>query len=335
MKERVGVGIIGVGKWGEKHAKCYSEIESAELVAVADKNEDRAKCIAAKYGASAYYTDYMKLLDNRDIQAVSVVLPDFLHKEAVIGAAKAGKHVYLEKPMATTMEDAEEMLAAASKSGVKMMVGFCNRWNPPFVRAKEALEKGELGNPLYGYARLSSNISLFTQAYDWGSKTTVAWFLMSHTLDLLRWLFGSEATKVYAAAGRAVLQARGIKTPDYFAAIVHFKNGTVGTLESSCILPETRPSLIDFKFELIGTRGCIYTDTRGVGHGVPGTEKYTPTEASYPDVVSDFEKEAISHFVQCILKDKSPAPSGEDGVANTRILCAIHRSAETGEVVKV
>lgn len=333
MNEKIGIGVIGVGLWGEMHVMHYSNIPSAKLIAVSDRTEDRAEYIARKYKVGAYYSDYKKLLDNPEIEAVSVVYPDFLHRDVVIDAAKAGKHVYVEKPMATTVEDAEAMLAAARKSGIKLMVGFCNRWNPPYVRAKEAIIKGELGQLLYAYSRINFSIDLFTDIYSWSAKTTIAWYLMSHTVDLVRWLFNSEAKKVYAVSCSKVLAKQGIKTSDYFAAIIHFENGAIGNFESACILPKTRPSSIDFKSELIGGDGCMYIETKGDGYGVPGTEKYTKSEASYPNVIPFFEKEALKHFIESIIEDKTPEPSGEDGLANTKILCAIHKSAKTGKII--
>src|SRR5437773_84043 len=152
--DQVGFGVIGTGiVGGAWHAYVYSHSPKAKLVAVCDLNEQRANEVGQKYGARKVYTDYRELLANPEVQAVSIATPDFAHREIAVAAAEAGKHILVEKPIATTVEDAEAIVNAAKKAGVKLMVDFHNRVNPPFANAKQSIQSGELGKPAYIYAR--------------------------------------------------------------------------------------------------------------------------------------------------------------------------------------
>ena len=330
---KVGLGVIGLGVFGQNHVKVYAEHPYGELIAVCDIKEDLMKATAEKYGVEGYL-DYREMLRNPRIDAVSVVTPDFLHRDIVVEAAEAGKHILCEKPLATNVEHAEEMVKAAEKAGVTLMVDFHNRWNPPFAKTKETVEEGELGDPVHAYIRLNDTIYVPTKMLSWASKSSVLWFLGSHTTDLARWIFGSEASSVYAVSGMKVLKGMRIDTPDYYQYVIKFKNGAVATLENSWILPETLPTIVDFKAEFVFTEGCIYIDP--VQHGA--FKKFTKNGWEYPDILVGpslihgryigFAKESISHFVDCIAQDKKPLVTGRDGLEVTKILSAVAESAE-------
>jgi len=330
---KVGLGVIGLGVFGQNHVKVYAEHPYGELVAVCDIRENLTKATAEQYNVEGYL-DYREMLKNPQIDAVSVVTPDFLHRDIVIEAAEAGKHILCEKPLATKVEDAKEMVKAAEKAGVTLMVDFHNRWNPPFAMTKKAAEMGELGEPVHAYIRLSDTIYVPTKMLSWTSKSSVLWFLGSHTADLARWILNSEADRVYAVSGAKVLKEAGIDTPDYYQYMIKFKNGAVVTMENSWILPETLPTIVDFKAEFVFTKGCVYIDTSQ--HGA--FKKFTKDEWEYPDILCGpslihgrhvgFAKEAICHFVDCISQDKEPLVTGHDGLEVTRILSAVIKSAE-------
>ena len=337
---KVGLGVIGLGVFGQNHVRVYAEHPFGELVAVCDIKEDLMRTTAERYGVKGYM-DYREMLRDPRVEAVSVVTPDFLHRDPVIEAAEAGKHILCEKPLATTVEDAEEMVRAAEKAGVTLMVDFHNRWNPPFALTKEAADSGELGDPVHAYIRLSDTIYVPTKMLSWASKSSVLWFLGSHTTDLARWILNSEAERVYATAGMRVLKGMGIETPDFYQYVIQFKNGAVATMENSWILPETLPTIVDFKAEFVFTDGCVYVDP--IQHGA--FKKFTKDGWSYPDIIVGpvsihgryigFAKESISHFVDCIAQDKEPFVTGRDGLEVTRILCAVMESVEKGRVVNL
>ncbi len=337
----INFGLIGTGLWGEMHAKVYSSYPGIKFKAVCDLNEERAREVALKYGASECYKDYRELLGRNDISAVSIATPDFAHTDIIIAAAKAGKHILVEKPLATSVEDCEKIIEAVeSAKNIKFMVDFHNRWNPPFVSAKSAIENGELGKPMFMYIRLSDTIFVPTGMLSWASKSEVIWFIGSHVIDLARWLFNDEVCKVYAVSRSEVLKGRGIDTPDFYSAILEFKNGAVVTIENCWILPDSLPTIIDFKCEILCSQGAIYLDVSS--HRA--IQKYTKDKASYPDILGapvihnqqmGFTVESIRHFVDCVVNDKQPMVTIKDGFATTKIISAIRESSKAGLPVEI
>ncbi len=335
---KVGFGLIGTGTWGETHLKLYSTDPRVRLACICDINEELVKRRAGEYGAESWTTDYHELLARDDVQAVAVVTPDFLHREIALAAAAAGKHILLEKPMATTVAECEEINAAVAKAGVKLMIDFHNRFNTPFTQTKAAIEAGEIGEPQMIALRLNDTIFVPTEMLKWAGKSSVAWFIGSHSVDLVRWLFEDEVVRVYSVARSRVLAARGVNTPDFFQSTLELSRGGVAQIENCWIMAETYPSVFDFKMELIGDKGHLMADLST--HRM--LQKYTLAEATYPDVIGapivhgrpvGFAVESIRHFVDCVVNDKQPLVTGADGLAATKIVAAIHESAKTGKPV--
>ena len=339
--KKIGFGVIGTGiVGGAWHAYVYGRLQNSKLVAVCDLDEQRANDAAQKYGASAVYTDYRKLLENPEVEAVSIATPDYAHREIAVAAAEAGKHILVEKPLATTVTDAEAIVNAAKKAKVKLMVDFHNRISPPFANAKQSIQKGELGKLTYIYARLSNTTWVATKMLPWASKSSALWFLGSHITDLARWLLDDEPKRVYAVSRSGILKGMGVDTDDFSVAIVEFKGGAVVTLENAWILPETEPVVFNFKMNVLGSKGSLYINTSD--HRT--VQKFTNESASLPDILgvtfsgdaprmSGFVLEAIARFVDAVADDQPVLASGEDGLVVTRVLTAITESAKTGRPV--
>ena len=334
----VKFGLIGAGVFGQVHAKVYSEHAGAKLAVICDLNARRAKQVAKECGGVPTCTDYREVLADPSITAVSVATPDFAHTPLVVAAAKAGKHVLCEKPLATTVADCETMIKATRKAGVKFMVDFHNRWNPPFVVAKEAIRKGELGLPRHAYYRLSDTQYVPFKMLSWASKSTVAWFLASHCIDTLHWLLEDQVKRVYCVRRREVLKKAGVNTPDFYLATLEFSRGTCVVIENSWLLPQSSPTVCNFEGEIVGDKGAIYFDTTRSRM----IEKYTAKSAGYPDGVAKvdirghqtgFASESIRHFADCIIHNRKPFVTGEDGLAATRVICAMDESADKGKPV--
>jgi len=331
-------GVIGVGIQGEKHVQVIDLIPNATVVAVADANEERARVVGLRHGARHALADWHELLAIEEIEAVSIALPDHLHREVTVAALEAGKHVLLEKPMATTVEDAEAIVAAQKASGKKLMINWSNRWMMAFARTKEALDAGELGDPLYCYARLNNTLYVPTQMLSWSANTQLPFWLICHRYDIARWYFGSEARRVYAVARSVVLKEMGIDTPDFYAATVEFEGGQVGVFESCWILPESMPYLVDSKFQLICSKGYVNVDPTPPVHQMATEESYSHQGFLFGDVMGQpvgFVRNAIEHFVNCCLTDTEPLITGEDGLQITRALAAMVESARTGQPVEL
>ncbi len=335
--ERVKVGVIGAGLIGEVHAKAYSEYEKSELVAICDINGARAKKIAKRYGCQ-YTTESQRLAENPEIKAVSVVTPDFAHYEPVMQMLEVGKDVLCEKPLAMKVAESKEMVEKAKEKGVRLMVDFQNRWSPLFLEAKKEIKGGNFGRLVVGYGRLSNTLFVPTKMVSWAAQTGPQWFLFPHLIDLVRWLLDEEVEEVYAFGHSGILKKRGIDIYDAIQAMVKFnKSGSV-TFETSWVLPESWPSLIDFKIELLGTKSRIGIKGDHQGIDIAG-EKF-----AYPFALSEqnafgktigFFHEPILHFVDSILNNRIPEASAEDGLAITKIIAAIEKSILEKRVVKI
>jgi predicted dehydrogenase len=328
-------GVIGAGILGKVHLKACKQFSHAEPTAVCDINGDRAREVAEEFGVKAY-TDYNEMLEKADLDVIHVVTPDFAHRDPTVKSLEAGKHVLMEKPMATTLEDARAIAKAAKKADGKLMVNFSNRWNPPHHNTKKAIINGELGELKHAYARLSNTTYVPTQMLSWSSESSPTMFLLPHMVDLVRWFFSAEAETVYAVKTEGVLKAMGIDTHDTMTAMVTFDNGAVACFETSWILPESLPYIVDHYVKLIGSKGTTYVDMRDRGlQKFTDKGEYVHSSETMDGYGRGFPYDSIYHFLECIMDDKQPINNETDGLMNTMILCAMLESAESGEIVKV
>lgn len=331
--------MIGAGIFGERHAQAYSRHPAVNFVTVCDLNADRAEEIATKYGARGYTTEFKELLSNPEIQAVSVATPDHLHRDVAVACAEAGKHLLVEKPLATTVADAEAITAAARDNGVTLMVDFHNRVNPPMVSARDAIRNGEIGTPSYVYARLSNTTMVATDMLRWASKSSALWFLASHMVDVVRWMLDDEVERVYAVSRAGILHSMGVQTADFHVATVEFKKGAVAVFEHAWILPRTHATVKDLKLEILGSTGAINIDA---SHNRT-LEIYSEEKARFPDLLAPptgahltgFVLDSIAYFIDAVTLDAPVLATGEDGIATTRIICAILESVATGQPVSL
>ena len=330
--------LIGAGVFGEMHAKTYHAHPGVELTAICDISAERARGMAAKYGAGRACTDWREIATDPGIDAVSVVTPDFAHTEIAVGLAQAGKHLLVEKPLAMTVEDCEGIIRAAKESGVKLMVDFHNRWNPAFAEAHQQIRSDELGAPRFVYLRASDTTFVPLTMLPWAAKSSSLWFLGSHAIDLACWLLGEWPRRVYGVAPRGVLRERGVDVPDFYQSVLEFPSGAVASIENSWLLPPSFPTIFDLKCEVIGAKGAIHIDISSARTLQIVGEK----GLRYGDVIAapvvhgepkGFLIESIRHFADCVLEDKEPLVSGEDGLEVTRTACGIELSVQTGEPV--
>ena len=331
MDRKMRAGVIGVGAFGSLHARVYSELESAELVAVADVNEECLSSVTARLGVEGY-GDYNQLLERDDIDIVNICTTDKLHLEPVTAAARAGKHVLVEKPLASSVEDCDTMIQAASSAGVKLMVGQILRFDPRYHETYRAIEQGQIGDLVHMYTRRSNGVS---SARGRADKTSVLFFLGIHDIYFVNWCARSEVEVAYGLSNTKVLEEFG--TPDSTLALLKYKSGLIASLEFSWILPASFPIRIEACFEAVGTEGVINLDG-----GSRSVEVFESTRASAPETFYAPEVEGtavgilrdeISHFVDCVRFDREPAVSGEDGREAVRVACAIAESTECGRPI--
>jgi predicted dehydrogenase len=335
------VGIVGAGLWGANHARVFGVLPQTEVVAVCDAQPERAKTMGTGLGAAAIYTDYHDLISDPAVEAVSIATPDFTHTPIILAALRAGKHVLSEKPLATTLQEAEAIAAAAVASSGKLMVDFHNRANPAIVQVRDSLASGEIGRPIHGYARLSNTTFVPLQMLSWAARSSALWFLGSHVVDVLRFVLADEVTRVYSVSRRGVLAARGVETQDVHLSTLEFSQGTAVIMENSWILSPDNPMVFDFKLEFVGDQGQIQVDPSHNG----AVRRLTGNGLKYSDLlgiaptgetrVGGFVLEAIARFVDAVLDDAPLLAGVEDGLATTRVLAAIERSVASGQPVNL
>lgn len=341
----VKIGIVGAGLWGAVHARAYAQNCRVELAAVCDLEESRARRLAEQYHIPQVYTRLEDMLAG-DLDGVSIATPDDAHTAPALAAIASGRHVLVEKPLATRVEDCQAMIAAASQARVILMVDWHNRWNPPIYAAWKAARSGELGDIRYIYYRLSDTIYVATRMLPWAGRSSVLWFLGSHAIDTTCWLMNRTPTRIFCQVRRGVLDSLGVDTPDLYLSVLEFEGGGLAVIENAWILPQQSPALIDHKVEILGARGAVYLDP---SHN-RAFEKYSPETATgfphppYADMLVSpevhgkqvgFAVESIHHFVDCIEQGQPPLATGAAGLLNTRLILAAEESARTGLPVEV
>lgn len=332
----VKVGIIGMGIRGQLFARALLQNPHAEVVAFCEPNAKRALEVEKAFGVKTY-SDLERFLDTGGMEAVVISTPDHAHYSPFMGAASRGLHVMIEKPLAVDVKEAEEMTEAAERSNKIFMVAFENRWNPPFIAARSAVDTGDIGEVKLQTIELNDTIYVPTRMLSWASRSSPAWFLLPHCVDLARWLSGCEIASVYATGVRGVLDSMGIGTYDAIQAIITFSGGGTASLSSSWILPESMPMVYDFKYEIIGSKGSLFLDfqdqilkaaqqkwaTKGVLDFSVNNKVFAPPVYM------------VESFVDCIQAGKpSPCPI-RDGLVVTQVIDAMYQSIASGQPIQL
>ena len=354
----VKIAIIGAGKFGEVHLKVFKQLEMfgiAELKAFSTVKQEEIDKFEPIYGVKGYL-DYKKMLDSEDIDAVTIVTPDFLHREITVYAANKGKHVLCEKPLDVTVEGCTEMIEAAKKNNVLLEVDFHKRFDPDHMAVEAGVREGKLGEILYGGAHMEDRIEVPVDWFpNWAPHGSPVWFLGSHFVDLIRWIIKSDGASVYASGTKKrLLPEYGIDMYESVTALVTFKNGAAFTFEVSWILPREFEAVVNQAMRIIGTKGIWEVDSQDRGarscaenegmrtwnNNFMREEKDKQGRTVYRgygvDSIADFAYNV--QFLQeggTIQQLAGKYPSGEDGREVTRICAAITESLKTGEVVKM
>lgn len=317
------IGIIGAGMMGSTHAAAYDGIPKVRIVGVADEQPETAAKLAGLYGANSY-ASMEALIEAEQPNVIDICLPNHLHKSHVIRAASGGMHVFCEKPIATSLEDAIGMDEACRSAGVTFMVGQALRFSPDYAMAKKLVEEGKLGK--VGTVRMIREGAAPGWAEWFQDKSRSGGVLADlgiHDLDWLRWTFG-EPQRVYAK-----IAGEGLPGEHAFVSI-RTKSGIIAHLTASWALPDGFRSYL----ELAGTGGVLKLDSDDHkpiavslrGDGNPAALAESPLAAS------PYEAE-LRHFVDCVRTGSRPLVTGEDAAKSLALALAAVKSAETGEVV--
>ena len=348
----IKMAIIGAGTWGANHARIYKAHPFADVVAICDMNRERAEQVAKEEGIPQVYSDYNQMFRECEFDALAVVTPDFAHADIGVAAADAGKHILFEKPLATTREDVFRILDAVERNGVRGMVDLHNRWNPPFHAAYQAVRAGELGDVYSAYYRLNDCRWVATDMLSWAAKSSIMWFLGSHSIDTLMWMFNSRPKRVYCVSKTGVLNRpgvlnkagvpmeKGVDTVDEYLSTIEFENGAVAQMENGWVTPNANPCVNDIKFNLLGDKGMIAIDASN--HNM--IQKYTDTDVIVPDVIvqnkifgqpKGFAFESIRAFVDCLISGQEFPVTLKEAATGVLAILAIMESAKTRTPVEV
>jgi predicted dehydrogenase len=220
------------------------------------------------------------------------------------------------------------------------MVDYHNRWNPPFAITRQRLNPADIGDPVHAYLRLNDIIWVPLEYLSWSASSSIVWFLGSHTVDTLCWLFDDRITRVYSVCHDGILRSRGIDAVDTYMSTLEFSRGGIAQIENGWITPNTNPLVNDFKFNLLCTNGMVNMDLSSSNY----FEIYTNEKIDHPDFFikprihgkpTGFAYEAIRDFVTSLYRNEEFIVPYPQSVAVNRVLFAILESAERREPVEV
>ncbi len=359
--KQLRVGVIGTGI-GAYHLQGYQSHPQAEVVALCDVNPKALEAAGAQYGVSRLFTDYQEMLAMKNLDAVSVCVPNFLHAPIATAALQAGKHVLVEKPLATDAKTGQKMVDAAKKTKKTFMIQFNNRYRPEAKVLKEAVDSGELGNLYFarcGWIRRNG-------IPGWGG-----WFtdkdlsgggplidLAVHMFDLTWWLMGKPRPvtclgSTYSAFGPK-MEALGpwgvpntqgkFNVEDMAVGMVKFEGGATIMLEASWASRIEREWVYA---TLCGDKAGATLERQWAVDGIDDTsidklrifkqEHGAPVDVDLkvqPDPAMG-RLEAVRHFVDCVLHGKQPISPATDGLEIMKVLDALYKSAQTGKAVNI
>ncbi|MEA3378924.1 MAG: Gfo/Idh/MocA family oxidoreductase [Nanoarchaeota archaeon] len=340
MNKEVRFGLIGCGRIAGKHLDAIKENPNAKLVAVCDKDEALAKKTASENNCD-FYTDYFEMLKRDDINIIDICTPNSTHPKISINVANQKKHVLTEKPMSLHTEDAIAMINACNENNVKLFVVKQNRYNPPIVKLREALEKGRFGKLFLG--NITVRWARPQEYYDnneWhGSKDIDGGMLFtqaSHHVDMLQWMMGP----IRSVQGKIETLNHNIEIEDTAVAILKFDNGALGTIEATTC---TYPRNMEGSITLLGEKGTVKVG----GMAMNKIEKwefadYQNDDATIKEVATSPQnvygfghKEVIKNIIN-VLNQNGNEPAGVDGmegIKSVKIIRAIYESAKTGKEV--
>lgn len=326
----LGWGLVGLGKIaGNEIAPAIASLGNSELVTVVSRDQQRADAFAATHGAARGTDDFASMLRDDAVQAVYIATPNALHAEMAIAAARAGKHVLCDKPIATTVTDAEQVVAECEKAGVCLGVTFQTRNHDGMADVRALVADGKIGSVVVAEVEMSSGR---TGLKGWRTDPALAGMgtmnnIGVHGYDLLGYLLGAEVTEVTVLLG---------KEPEYkldttVLALLRFDNGALAYVNANQSVPGHRPDMV-----LYGTEGRV------VGHNVTRPNRKGRYDIQDRDGESSREadtsgayRKTVGDFADAALQGREPSPSGLDGLRSVRLTDAMARSAAERATVRL
>lgn len=340
MKKEIKFGLIGCGRISGKHIEAIKENPYAKLVAVSDKNEELAKNFSSENNCD-FYTDYMEMLKREDIDIIDICTPNSSHPKISIDVANHKKHVLTEKPLALYLKDAEEMIKSCKENNVHLFVVKQNRYNPPIVKLREAIEQNRFGKLFLG--NITVRWTRPQEYYDnneWhGLKDIDGGMLFtqaSHHVDMLQWMMGP----VKSVKANVSTLNHDIEIEDTAVAVLKFENGAMGVIEATTC---TYPKNMEGSITILGEKGTVKVG----GMAMNKIEKWEFADfqneddnikeiATFPQNVYGFgHKEVVKNVVDVLQQNGNALPGvdGFEAIKSVKIIRAIYESSETGKEI--
>ena len=342
MKE-LTYAVIGAGFMGGVLARVGHELPYTRCLGASDIDLGRAKLLATKYGGSAYQ-DFESMLQREKPDAVIIATPEPYHLEPVRAAARHGCQIFLEKPMATSLEDADAINQACREADVKLMIGYILRFEITYAMIQSAISEGSIGRFLSAYAR---RIATIDEARRLGGRVSPVTYIAVHDIDQFLWYHPVPVKSVYAKAlyGR-VFEELG--TYDSAWMMIEFEDGALAVHEVGWCLPEewakwqtpaSWGGFGDVRMNVLGTHGNLNLDFTPMGlFGVNREGWKLPDTRHWPAMRGKLvgaARHEIEYFFDCVLNDKAPSPNGEDGRRSLEVMLAVEKSIAEGRIISL
>lgn len=343
--QKVKVAILGAGFISDIHMESYERfVPEAEVVAVYTRDKAKAENFAKKHHIPQWYSDLDEIINQSGCDVVDICLPNFLHAQATLKAAKAGKHIIIEKPLSVTLEEADEMIAACKAAGVKLMYAEELCFAPKYERVRSLVKEGAVGE-MYMLKQSEKHSGPHS---DWFYDVNLAGggVLMDmgcHAIAWFRWMLGNKAVKSVYASMATVLHKNRTKGEDNSVMVIEFENGEIGVAENSW----AKHGGMDDRSEVHGTEGVVYADLfmgnaalaySKNGYGYAMEKADTTSGWSFPVFEEAFNQgypQELKHFIECVQKDLPPLVTGEDGRAVLEVIYAAYASAGQGRKIEL
>ena len=334
MNRKLRFGLIGAGRIGPVHAETLAfRVPQAQLVAIADLNRQAGQTVAARCNIPRILASGADIVADPEIEAVAICSPTDTHADLIVSAARAGKHIFCEKPVSLSLKEIDRSLAAVDAAGVKLQVGFNRRFDTNFLRVRQAVASGEIGTPnLFHIVSRDPFPPPLTYLRPSGG---IFLDMMVHDFDMARFLIGDEVEEVFAAC--AVMVDPGFAREDDFdtaIVLLRFRGGAIGTLDNS------RKSTFgyDQRVEILGSKGKIATENRYPNQVVVSGEKCVYSDLPYNFFMQRYTDSFTSEmqvFVEAVLEDKPIPVTGADSRVPVVMALAARKSSDEHRPVRL
>ena len=332
--KKLRVGILGAGRIGRVHAETLAfRLPDAEIAAITDINNQAALALAQRCGIAKVASSTDEILGDKSIDAILICTSTDTHADLIERTAKAGKHIFCEKPIALELAKIDSALAAVKAAGVKLQVGFNRRFDSNFMRVRQAVASGEIGEPSLMHI-ISRDPAPPTMTF---IRTSGGIFrdMMIHDFDMARYLMGEEVEEIYAAGG--VLVEPGFKAEndlDTALVVLHFKSGAIGTIDNS------RKAVFgyDQRVEILGSKGKIASENRFANEVVVSGEKSVYTDLPLNFFMQRYTESfalELQLFVQAVLEGKQTPVTGADARVPVVMALAARKSYDEHRPVRM